>query len=152
MFALYGDIVVLSEEGVYSAVFMKYGFTPGMGATYILKEKLGHNLATEMMLTARNYTGEHLKQRGTSTIIVKQKDVLNEALSIAQSIAEKPIVSIKLLKKDFADKALKSLMKYINEEVKMHDITFVTPEVKEKINYYYGNGRKKQIDSSEKKY
>lgn len=151
MFALYGDIVVLSEEGVYSAVFMKYGFTPGMGATYILKEKLGQNLATEMMLTARNYTGEHLKQRGTSTIIVKQKDVLNEALSIAQSIAEKPIVSIKLLKKDFADKALKSLMKYINEEVKMHDITFVTPEVKEKINYYYGNGRKKQIDSSEKK-
>src|SRR5690606_32652185 len=34
----YADIMVLAEECMYGAVFMKYGFTPGMGGTFILPE------------------------------------------------------------------------------------------------------------------
>lgn len=33
---LFADIVILSRESVYTANFMKYGFTPGMGATFIV--------------------------------------------------------------------------------------------------------------------
>lgn len=53
LFGLYADVVLLAEEGVYSATFTKYGFTPGMGATYILPERFGKLLANEMMLTAK---------------------------------------------------------------------------------------------------
>lgn len=61
---LFADFVVLSRESIYTTNFMKYGFTPGMGATFILPQKLGIGLAEEMLLGARNYRGEELRQRG----------------------------------------------------------------------------------------
>ena len=36
---LFADFVILSRESVYTTNFMKYGFTPGMGATYIIPKK-----------------------------------------------------------------------------------------------------------------
>ncbi|KXJ04384.1 putative polyketide biosynthesis enoyl-CoA isomerase PksI, partial [Exaiptasia diaphana] len=39
VFGLYGDLVFMSEKATYSSNFMKYGFTPGMGATYIMPQK-----------------------------------------------------------------------------------------------------------------
>jgi acyl transferase domain-containing protein len=52
-FGLYADILVMAEDASYSANFVNYGFTPGMGATYILERRFGVDLATEMMLTGR---------------------------------------------------------------------------------------------------
>ena len=57
IFGLYGDIVILSNQGSYSANFMKYGFTPGLGSTFLLRHKLGDLLANEMMYTARYLYG-----------------------------------------------------------------------------------------------
>lgn len=83
LFGLYADIVVMSRESVYSAVFTKYGFTPGMGATYILPEKMGNSLATEMMFTAKVYRGEELEKRGANVMFADQKDVFEQALYLS---------------------------------------------------------------------
>ncbi|NEO96210.1 MAG: enoyl-CoA hydratase, partial [Moorea sp. SIO3G5] len=53
VFGLYADLVVLSQESIYTTNFMKYGFTPGLGCTLIVPEKLGV-LGWEMMYTAQN--------------------------------------------------------------------------------------------------
>lgn len=53
--ALYADLAVFSERSVYAANFMRYGFTPGMGATHLLPARFGHQLGTEMLYTARNH-------------------------------------------------------------------------------------------------
>lgn len=137
MFGLYADIVIMSQESVYTASFMKYGFTPGMGATFILEEKLGHNLAVEMMYTASPFSGADLKSRGASVIFKERAEVLSEALSIAKKLAEKPVSSLKLLKQEFSQRYLSVLMDYIKREDEMHAISFVQPEVKEKINEFY---------------
>ncbi|WP_054775127.1 polyketide synthase, partial [Methylogaea oryzae] len=55
VFGLYADLLVLSRESLYGANFMKYGFTPGMGATDLLPRKLGPLLAAEMLFSARSY-------------------------------------------------------------------------------------------------
>ncbi|MGV9899230.1 enoyl-CoA hydratase-related protein, partial [Streptomyces tendae] len=65
-FGLYADLVVLAEDGAYGANFLKYGFTPGMGATLVLEQRLGGALATEMFLTGRSYRGDELARRGAS--------------------------------------------------------------------------------------
>lgn len=137
MFGLYADIVIMSHESMYTASFMKYGFTPGMGATFILREKLGHNLAVEMMYTASPFSGADLKSRGASVIFKDRANVLSEALSIAKKLAEKPVGSLKLLKQEFSQRYLSVLMDYIEREDEMHAISFVHPEVKEKINEFY---------------
>lgn len=137
LFGLYGDIVVMAEEGVYNAVFMKYGFTPGMGATYILQDKLGNNLATEMMFTARSFRGEELRDRGASVLIRPGKEVVQEAVSIARMLVDKPLHSLKTLKAELAGRTLRALPDVIAAEEQMHEETFGHPDVKKRIEYYY---------------
>ncbi len=129
---LYADIVILSEENTYCASFMKYGFTPGLGATFILKEKLGA-VASEMMLTARLFTGLELKNRASGVLIKPQADVLKEAISIAMNLSEKPLPALIALKEDMAKKILDQLPTVIQHELAMHQLTFSTEEVKKRI-------------------
>src|SRR4029077_14334777 len=62
--AMLADIVLLSDESRYVSPYMNYGFTPGAGATWILAEKMGPDLARESLFGGRYYTGSELKQRG----------------------------------------------------------------------------------------
>ncbi|MBZ9609088.1 SDR family NAD(P)-dependent oxidoreductase [Clostridium estertheticum] len=151
LFGLYADIVVMAEESVYSAVFVKYGFTPGMGATFILEDKLGKNLATEMMFTAKTYTGEQLKNRAASVIFRKRDEVLIEAIAIARIIAEKPRNTVSVLKKELSIRVLDNLLRCIKREDEMHKLTFTTPEVKEKIKHYYRYSNDESANISAKK-
>jgi polyketide biosynthesis enoyl-CoA hydratase PksI len=49
---MFADFVILSRESVYTTNFMKYGFTPGAGATFIFSQKLGLGLTEELLLNA----------------------------------------------------------------------------------------------------
>jgi polyketide biosynthesis enoyl-CoA hydratase PksI len=137
-FGLYADIVVLAEESMYSANFMRYGFTPGMGSTYILPRKFGEILGAEMLFTAAAYHGGQLKERGVSASVVKKKEVINTAMSMARELADRPLVSLKLLKKHLAQPIRDELPKYIEREVAMHQISFGQPEVKVRIEKLFG--------------
>lgn len=141
LFGLYADIVVMSEEGIYSASFTKYGFTPGMGATCILRERFGVSLSTEMMFTAKSYKGSELKDRGASVLFAKKEDVLNESLSLASILCEKPRETLITLKEELASRILKQLPDVIKREETMHRKTFGQSEVKERIEKYYKNNK-----------
>lgn len=132
-FGCFADIIILGEECLYGAVFMKYGFTPGLGATYIIPRKLGLLLGTEMLMTARNYYGGELRQRGVQATVVKKKDVIPTALEIAAELADKPLLSLKLLKANQNRQILAELPAAIEREVAMHRLTFHQPEVAERI-------------------
>lgn len=146
LFGLYADIVVMSLESIYSAVFMKYGFTPGMGATFILEQKFGKNLATEMMFTAKSYQGSELQKRGASVLFEHKEKVVEKAVELARIIAQKPRNSLSILKKELSGRILDNLLSCIERENKMHKQTFTDSSVKEKIHHYY-----KPKDSEEKK-
>jgi polyketide biosynthesis enoyl-CoA hydratase PksI len=137
-FGCYADIIIMAEESFYTTNFMKYGFTPGMGATYIIPLKLGLALGTEMLFSAENYQGSELKQRGVSPLIVKKQEVISTALTLAQSLAEKPLVSLQLLKKQLSTKIKEELPLVIEKELAMHEVTFKLPEVKENIAKLFG--------------
>ena len=137
LFGLYADIVIMAEESVYSAVFTKYGFAPGMGSTFLLKQKFGINIANEMMYTARSFSGSELKDRGAGIIIKKRSDVLKEAINIARVISEKPKNTLQILKKDLVERFMDELLDSINRESYMHELTFSQPGVKERIEHYY---------------
>src|SRR5215470_14190720 len=87
---LFADFVVLSRESVYTTNFMRYGFTPGMGATLIVPRKLGTALGHEMLIGARNYRGDDLRRRGCPLPILPRADVLSYAYDLAGEIAEMP--------------------------------------------------------------
>ncbi len=135
---LYGDMVVLGAESIYTTNFMRYGFTPGMGCTLIVPEKLGTMVGTEMMYTAENYRGQELADRGIPLVVVPRKEVLNHAITMAEAIAEKPRLSLITLKEHLTADIRRKLPQWIAQEVAMHDITFHQPEVADLINTRFG--------------
>jgi len=135
---LFADFIILSRESVYTTNFMKYGFTPGMGATYIVPKKLGLSLAEELLLTAGNYRGTELEKRGAPFPVLPREKVMSYALELARQIAEKPRVSLITLKDHLVAPLREELPKVIEQELIMHDKTFHQKEVKEKINSLFG--------------
>ncbi|UAA37175.1 enoyl-CoA hydratase/isomerase family protein [Paraneptunicella aestuarii] len=135
---MFSDFVILSRESIYTANFMKYGFTPGMGSTFILPKKLGLSLSEEMMISAKTYYGEELQGRGVPFPVLPRKDVMDYAMNLAKTIAEKPRESLVVLKDHLIGDLRKELPKAIELEVKMHDLTFHKPEVKERIEASFG--------------
>lgn len=135
---MFADFVVLARESIYTTNFMKYGFTPGMGSTFILPRKLGLALSEEMMLTANNYRGEELQKRGVPFPVLPRENVLEHALQIARSLAEKPRFSLVTLKDHLVGPLRAELPKFIEQEIAMHELTFHQPEVKERIETIFG--------------
>jgi polyketide biosynthesis enoyl-CoA hydratase PksI len=138
VFGLFCDIVVLSRECIYTTNFMKYGFTPGMGATYILPRKLGLALSEEMLLGAWNYKGADLEKRGIPFSVLPKNEVLTHARQMATQLAEKPRHSLITLKDHLVKEIRRELPEVIREEVRMHETTFHQPEVKERILHLFG--------------
>ncbi len=137
VFGLYADIIVIGKENIYTTNFMNYGFTPGMGATLIVPERLGASLGHELMFTANNYRGADLARRGVPFEVVPKKDVLETAKKLAISLAEKPMLSLVTLKEYLSRYIRKQLPKTVEEELKMHEITFKQDEVLDRIKSVY---------------
>ncbi len=147
VFGLYADMVILSEESLYSSNFIRYGFTPGMGATLIMPEKLGCALATEMMLTARSYHGGELRTRGVPFPVLKRDEVIPLALSLAKNIATRPTVTLKLLKQALIKDIVSELPDAVRRETEMHNVTFAQPEVRERIEALFGSSERPSLGS-----
>jgi polyketide biosynthesis enoyl-CoA hydratase PksI len=138
IFGLFGDFIVLSRESVYTTNFMKYGFTPGMGATCVLPKKLGMPLAEEMLIGARSYRGAELEKRGVPFPVLPRVEVIRYAYELASDIADKPAVSLTQLKAHLTMAMREELPRVIEQELAMHELTFHQPEVKERIYSVFG--------------
>jgi polyketide biosynthesis enoyl-CoA hydratase PksI len=137
-FACYADIIILSRESIYSANFMKYGFTPGLGATYIIPEKFGNVIGTEMLLCAKTYSGRVLKEMGIPLQVIERKYVIERAMEIAKELSDKPLTSLKVLKKHLTQKIRAALPEIINQELELHRKTFTQEEVKVRVEKLFG--------------
>lgn len=138
VFGLYADIPILGKENIYTTNFMKYGFTPGMGATLIVPNRLGDTVGTEMLFLAENYRGGDLKERGVPLRVVTKSDVVKEAIKLAENLAEKPRLSLITLKDQLSRGIKAKLPEVIEQELAMHSITFHQPEVADRIEALFG--------------
>jgi len=133
VFACYADMLVLAEEAIYSTNFMKYGFTPGMGATYMVPYKFGPTIGHELLYTANTYHGGVLREKGVPIPVVKKVDVIPKALQLARQLTDKPRNSLKILKHHLMQEVRAKLPPIIEQELAMHLETFHQPEVKHRI-------------------
>jgi polyketide biosynthesis enoyl-CoA hydratase PksI len=135
---MFADFVILSKESIYTTNFMRYGFTPGMGSTYIIPKKLGICLAEELLMGAGNYRGAELEKRGIPFPVLPRVEVLSYALNFAKQLAEKPRISLITLKDHLVSSLREELPKIIEQELVMHEKTFHQAEVKERIKTLFG--------------
>lgn len=90
IFGLYADIPVLSERSVYVANFLGYGFMPCMGASWVLPERLGPVLGTEVLLGAARFRGRQLRERGVPLPVLPHDEVEGYARELSTRMARAP--------------------------------------------------------------
>lgn len=137
-FGCYADLIFLAEECIYSTNFMKYGFTPGMGATAIIPKKFGETIGHELLYTADTYSGGVLKAKGVPIPVVRKSEVITIAMQTATQLADKPRHSLKILKAHLTQEIQQKLPAIIEQEMAMHEKTFILPEVKQRIEERFG--------------
>jgi polyketide biosynthesis enoyl-CoA hydratase PksI len=130
---LYADYIVLSRSGMYATNFIKYGFTPGFGSTLIVPKKLGWVLGQEMLTTGRYFSGAELAERGVQLPVVPRADVLRTAMELACELAEKPSMSLRMLKAHLVRELREQLPAVIERELAMQEVTLRTEEVRLRI-------------------
>ncbi|WP_161965956.1 SDR family NAD(P)-dependent oxidoreductase [Steroidobacter cummioxidans] len=122
---MFADLVVLGEESRFHSPYMGYGFTPGAGATLVFPRKIGHDLARETLLTAREVAGHELRDRGLHVSVAPRRDVLSSAIELARTIAQHPREQLTALKRQWTH-ALRQVREDVyRREVQMHEQTFV---------------------------
>jgi polyketide synthase PksM len=119
------DVVVLSEESRYVSPYMNYGFTPGAGATCILADTIGHDLARESLLTGQQYAGSELKERGLLLRVLPRAQVYEAAMALARQIAQAPRSHLLTLKQHWTGNVHERLQEVYRLELAMHEETFV---------------------------
>lgn len=122
---MFADLVLLSEESRYVSPYMDYGFTPGAGATWILADKMGNDLARESLLTGEHYAGSELKQRGLAIPIMPRAKVTDAAMVLARQIAQAPRGQLVRLKQQLTGYMHDRLEETYRLELAMHEKTFV---------------------------
>lgn len=138
-FACLHDFLILGRGAMYSSNFMKYGFTPGMAATYSIPKRFGDYCGNRMLFTAELYSSAELEAMKIFLPFVNKDDVLSEALKLARSIADKTLASVKLLKEQLSTDLREALPEVIKKELAMHAKTITSAEALERINARYGD-------------
>jgi enoyl-CoA hydratase/carnithine racemase len=85
--ALVPDFRVLCPETRFSANFIKLGFHPGSGLTYLLPRLIGWQRATLLCYTGRRIGGEEAFAWGLGEVLTEQSSVRAAALELAREIA-----------------------------------------------------------------
>jgi enoyl-CoA hydratase/carnithine racemase len=96
------DLVVVGASSKLAFNFVALGLHPGMGATFLLPNKVGAQRAAELMLTGRRFRGDEARAIGFAVDCVADADVVTRARALASSIARNGPAAIKALKQTLA--------------------------------------------------
>ncbi len=90
------DIIVAAENARFGQPEINLGVIPGAGGTQRLTRTVGKYLAMEMVLNDRRLTAEEAARFGLVNRVVPTEQYLDEALKLAQAIAERAPVAVRL--------------------------------------------------------
>ncbi|HUI83780.1 MAG TPA: SDR family NAD(P)-dependent oxidoreductase, partial [Candidatus Binatia bacterium] len=147
---LLADVVLMGEESRYVSPYMNYGFTPGVGATWVLPEKMGQDLGRESLLTGDTYTGGELRKRGLQLRILPRREVYDAAMSLAGQMAQSSRRVLRGLKSQWTTYVQQRLQETYEQELAMHSQTFVgQPAVLAQIESSFSDAESRAADTAD---
>ncbi|MGH2404939.1 MAG: enoyl-CoA hydratase-related protein [bacterium] len=96
--AMLCDMIVAGEGARFGQPEINIGIMPGAGGTQRLTRAVGKARAMEIVLTGRHVTATEAAAAGLVTRVVPDEVTLSEARKLAQQIAEKPPMAVRLAK------------------------------------------------------
>lgn len=129
--ALMCDIIIAGDNAKFGQPEINIGTIPGAGGSQRLTRAIGKSKAMEMILTGRMMDAREAEQANLVSKVVPVGSLLDEALKIANAIAEKsqPIVA---MAKEAVNAAFETTLREgIDEERRIFYATFAVDDRKE---------------------
>ena len=96
--AMHADIIIAGEDAQFGQPEINLGIMPGAGGTQRLLRAVGKSLATQMVLTGEAITARQAQQAGLVSEVTQPELTVERALQIAQAIATKAPLAVRLAK------------------------------------------------------
>jgi len=129
--ALMCDFILAADNARFGQPEIKLGVLPGMGGTQRLTHAVGKAKAMEMCLTGRLMDAGEAERAGLVARVIPADQLLDEALKVATSIAEKSL-PVAMMVKESVNRAFEvSLAEGIRFERRVFHATFASEDQKE---------------------
>jgi enoyl-CoA hydratase len=125
------DIIVASESSQFGQPEINIGVIPGAGGTQRLTRLVGKHKAMEMILTGETINAQQAKDLGLVNKVVPVELYLHEAKALAQKIAQKPPVAVRLAKEAILKSFESTLAEGLQYERKNFYMLFSSSDQKE---------------------
>ena len=125
------DMIVATESARFGQPEINIGVMPGAGGTQRLTRAVGKALAMEMVLNGRMLSAEEAIRWGLVNRVVPVEVYLDEALALAQALAERAPLAIRLAKESVNNAFETYLADGLADERRAFYMLFATEDQKE---------------------
>ncbi|HLO33773.1 MAG TPA: enoyl-CoA hydratase-related protein [Anaerolineales bacterium] len=129
--ALSCDMIIASESAKFGQPEINIGVIPGAGGTQRLTHTVGKAIAMEMILNDRKVTAQEAYQFGMVNRVVPVESYLEEALKLAEEIASRAPIAVRVAKKMINQAFERPLSDGLAEEKQQFYNLFATEDQKE---------------------
>jgi 2-(1,2-epoxy-1,2-dihydrophenyl)acetyl-CoA isomerase len=129
--ALAGDIVIAARSARFVLSFVRLGAALDAGTSLFLQRSIGVARARALALLGEPLTAEMAEQWGLIWKVVDDAALLDEALVIAQKLADGPPISLGLIKGQIESAWSSSLGSTLDGEATSQARAFVTEDLRE---------------------
>jgi len=125
------DIILASETAKFGQPEINLGTIPGAGGTQRLIRSIGKSRAMELILSGNLISAQTAQEWGLVSRVIPQETLLQEAYSLAATIAEKSTLALKLAKNSVLAAESVGLREGLKQERQNFHLTFSSFDQKE---------------------
>ena len=129
--AMHCDIIIASETAKFGQPEINIGVMPGAGGTQRMTRAVGKAVAMDVVLSGRFLSAREALSAGLVSRVVPKENFYDEALRIAQELAKKPPLALRLAKESVLKAHEMSLSDGLEYERKLFYMLFATEDQKE---------------------
>jgi len=126
--ALVCDMIVASETAEFGQPEIMLGIIPGGGGSQRLARVIGKQRAMELVLTGRRVDAEEAHRLGFVNEVAGKKDWLDRAVELAQVVASRPPIAIRLGKQAVLAAEEMPLAGSLDHERRLYEIAMATED------------------------
>ncbi len=126
--ALACDMIVADADARFGQPEITLGIIPGGGGTQRLGRVLGKQLAMEYVLTGRRFDAEMALEMGLVNKVAKKGRWLQEAMELAQAVAERPPIATRLAKQAVLAAEETALSTGLETERRLYELSMATED------------------------
>jgi enoyl-CoA hydratase/carnithine racemase len=126
--ALACDMIVAAEGATFGQPEITLGIIPGGGGTQRLARVLGKQRTMEYVLTGKRFDAETARAMGLVNKVAKKDKWLEEAMALAQTVAERPPIAARLAKQAVIAAEETALTAGLENERRLYELAMATED------------------------